>query len=177
MPAGRLVPASRRPAGSTDQEATVRLERAPMDREMPVYGRRAPAPHRAAPVRGDRAPGLPRSPPPRRAPRARRSALCGDSGAAFLPTAGVGASVAMRSAAALADELSKTDAAHLPLALDLYVRRCRKLALGNQDDSRTASRLMFVRNPALGWARDQLVKHYSAQRVLRQIIASMHQPF
>jgi 2-polyprenyl-6-methoxyphenol hydroxylase-like FAD-dependent oxidoreductase len=36
--------------------------------------------------------------------------LCGDASAAFLPTAGVGASNALRSAAALADELSRADA-------------------------------------------------------------------
>src|SRR5690606_2829035 len=41
-----------------------------------------------------------------------RVVLLGDAAAAFLPTAGVGASAAMDSAAALADELSRADASH-----------------------------------------------------------------
>ncbi len=106
-----------------------------------------------------------------------RVALCGDAAAAFLPTAGIGASSALRSAAALADELSRTDAAHIPLALDLYVKRCRKIVLGNQDDSRAAARYMFVESKPLGWGRDQIIKHYPASRVIQQIIRSMHQPF
>jgi 2-polyprenyl-6-methoxyphenol hydroxylase-like FAD-dependent oxidoreductase len=106
-----------------------------------------------------------------------RVVLCGDSAVSFLPTAGVGASNALRSAAALGDELSKTDAAHVPHALEMYVKRCRKLVEGNQKDSRSAARLMFVESRALGWARDQLVKYYPAQRILQRIIDSMRQPF
>lgn len=105
-----------------------------------------------------------------------RVALCGDAAAAFLPTAGVGASSALRSAAALADELSKTDSEHVPLALELYVKRCRKLIEGNQDDSRTIARYVFVESKALGWGRDQLIRHYPANRMLKQIIQSMQQP-
>lgn len=41
-----------------------------------------------------------------------RIVLVGDAAAAFLPTAGIGASMALESAAVLADELSRTDAAH-----------------------------------------------------------------
>ena len=106
-----------------------------------------------------------------------RIVLCGDSGMAFLPTAGVGASNAMRSAAALADELSRADAQLVPLALDLYELRCYKLVRGNQDDSRTAGRLMFVESKALGWSRDQLLKHLSATTFLRNIVDSMRTPF
>lgn len=106
-----------------------------------------------------------------------RVALCGDAAVAFLPTAGVGASNAIRSAAALADELSKTDASHVPHALALYVKRCRKFVQGNQGDSRAAARYMFGESQSLGWARDQLVKLYPARRVLKRIIDSMRQPF
>jgi 2-polyprenyl-6-methoxyphenol hydroxylase-like FAD-dependent oxidoreductase len=42
--------------------------------------------------------------------RAGRVALLGDSACGFLPTAGIGASMAMESAAVLADELDRTDA-------------------------------------------------------------------
>ncbi len=114
-----------------------------------------------------------------RAPKwfAGRVVLCGDSSTAFLPTAGVGASNALRSAAALADELSRAAAATVPRALDLYVKRCQQVIRGNQDDSRTAARLAFIESHALGWGRDQLVKHYPADRIVKQIIESMRQPF
>lgn len=106
-----------------------------------------------------------------------RVVLCGDSSTAFLPTAGVGASNALRSAAALADELSKADGSSIRLALDLYVKRCQKLIRANQDDSRSVARYMFVESKALGWGRDYLLKHYPADRVVKQIINSMRQPF
>ncbi len=106
-----------------------------------------------------------------------RVVLCGDSGMAFLPTAGVGASNAMRSAAALADELSRADAQLVPLALELYEKRCYKLVKANQQDSRTAGRMMFLNSPALGWGRDQLLKHMSASSFIGNIIKSMKEPF
>lgn len=49
----------------------------------------------------------------------RRVALVGDAAAAFLPTAGIGASMALESAAVLADELSRTSSDYLPNALAL----------------------------------------------------------
>ncbi len=106
-----------------------------------------------------------------------RVVLCGDSGMAFLPTAGVGASNAMRSAAALADELSRADAQLVPLALELYEKRCYKIVKANQHDSRTAGRMMFVSSQSVGWGRDQLLKHVSASAFLGSIIKSMKEPF
>jgi 2-polyprenyl-6-methoxyphenol hydroxylase-like FAD-dependent oxidoreductase len=106
-----------------------------------------------------------------------RVALCGDAAVAFLPTAGVGASNALRTAAALADELSRADAARVPLALDLWEQRCRRLVEHNQDDSRAAGRYCFVESRPLGWARDQLVRYYPVRRMIAQIVASMRQPF
>lgn len=106
-----------------------------------------------------------------------RVALCGDAADGFLPTAGVGASNAMRGAAALADELSRTGARTLPLALSLYEKRARKIIQANQDDSRAAAKYMFVSGRAKAWSRDQLVKHYPAQRITAQIVKSMQTPF
>ena len=50
-----------------------------------------------------------------------RVVLLGDAAAAFLPTAGTGVSMAMESAAVLADELSRTNARFVELASSLYV--------------------------------------------------------
>ncbi len=106
-----------------------------------------------------------------------RVALCGDSAVAFMPTAGVGASVAMRAAAGLADELSRADAATVPLAFERYERRCRAWAERAQAESRRLGRAMFVRHRATARIRDQIVSRYPAKLALRDIIRSTHEPF
>lgn len=58
----------------------------------------------------------------------------------------------MRAAAGLADELSRADAAAVPLALELYEKRCRSVVERSQTDSRRLARVMFVRNPRLAQA-------------------------
>ena len=106
-----------------------------------------------------------------------RVALCGDSAVAFMPTAGVGASCAMRAAAGLADELSRADAATVPLAFERYEKRCRGFAERSQTESRRLARAMFVRWPIMARLREQVVRRYPAQHALREIIGSAHQPF
>jgi 2-polyprenyl-6-methoxyphenol hydroxylase-like FAD-dependent oxidoreductase len=106
-----------------------------------------------------------------------RIALCGDSAVAFMPTAGVGASCAMRAAAGLADELSRADAAAVPLAFERYEKRCRAFAERSQTESRRLARAMFVRRPVIARLRDQVVRRYPANRALREIVGSAHQPF
>ena len=106
-----------------------------------------------------------------------RVALCGDAAAGFLPAAGIGASTAMRAAAGLADELSRADARTVPLALQLYQKRCRIVIERNQTESRRLARAMFVTSPLLARARDHLAGRYPAERALGHIIASAHKPF
>ena len=107
----------------------------------------------------------------------RRIALCGDAAVGFLPTAGVGASSAMRAAAGLADELSRADAATVPLALELYEKRCRSIVERNQAESRRLAQVMFVRSPLVARARDQMARLYPAKLALGEIINSVRQPF
>ncbi|HEX5493812.1 MAG TPA: NAD(P)/FAD-dependent oxidoreductase [Mycobacteriales bacterium] len=107
----------------------------------------------------------------------RRVALCGDAAAGFLPTAGVGASAAMRAAAGLADELSRADAATVPLALQLYEKRCRRVVQRNQSESRWLARVMFPRRAVLCPARDQLVRRFPMARAVSGIVASSRTPF
>ncbi len=108
--------------------------------------------------------------------RSDRVVLCGDAGIAFLPTAGIGASTAMRSAAALADELSKADAHLVPLALEHYEARVRPTAELNQTDSRKLARVMFVENRLASWGRDEVVKHMPASSTTKQIAEAMRRP-
>ena len=105
-----------------------------------------------------------------------RVVLCGDAATGFLPTAGVGASNAMRAAAALADELSRADAATVPLALELYEKRCRHVIEANQAESRRLARAMFLDRRGLGWFRDRVAQLIPADRMLAQIIDSMREP-
>jgi 2-polyprenyl-6-methoxyphenol hydroxylase-like FAD-dependent oxidoreductase len=105
-----------------------------------------------------------------------RVVLMGDSACAFLPTAGVGASMAMESAAVLADELGRTDAAGLPLALQHYETRRRKRAEGAQTASRRIASLMFVTSTPVAWGRDQLMKFYSIEEFAKEIEKSLAEP-
>ncbi|MBX3078663.1 MAG: FAD-dependent monooxygenase [Cryobacterium sp.] len=80
-----------------------------------------------------------------------RVVLLGDAGAGFLPTAGVGANMAMDSAAALDDELSRTGRDTVAFALELYERRQRPRVIAAQTNSRMLARLMFRRSRLIAW--------------------------
>lgn len=105
-----------------------------------------------------------------------RVTLLGDSACAFLPTAGIGASMAMESAAVLAGELSRTDAAHIPQALRFYEARRRKRVEAAQSDSRKLAKMMFLRNPFAAWARNQAVRFMSLKSLASQIMTMMDEP-
>jgi 2-polyprenyl-6-methoxyphenol hydroxylase-like FAD-dependent oxidoreductase len=105
-----------------------------------------------------------------------RVVLCGDAGTAFLPTAGIGASSALRSAAALGDELSRADARLAPLAVDFYVQRTEKVIRDNQADSRHLAKAMFVGNALATWTRDELLRHMPVTSMTKSILEAMRQP-
>lgn len=105
-----------------------------------------------------------------------RIALCGDAAAGFLPTAGIGASMAMESAAVLADELSRADAGHVENALHLYVTRRRKRVEGMQADSRHLAKMMLVESLPVAWTRDQLMRLYSIDMLIKNIAKSFSSP-
>lgn len=95
-----------------------------------------------------------------------RVVLIGDAAHAPLPTAGVGASMAMESAAVLADELTRTDSEFVHLALDHYVTRRRDRVDHVQDKSRQLGTFaLFDHSSLLAVLRDQAVKHYSQERM------------
>jgi FAD-dependent urate hydroxylase len=100
----------------------------------------------------------------------------GDAACAFLPTAGVGASIAMESAAVLADELGRTHARGMALALKHYETRRRKRAEGAQTARRRIAALMFVKSTPVAWGRDQLMKLYSIEEFAKEIEKSLDEP-
>ena len=105
-----------------------------------------------------------------------RVALIGDAAAGFLPTAGIGASMALESAAVLADELSRSGAAHLQNALALYVKRRFRRVLAAQDQSRWLARLVFVRSPLLVSLRNRALRRVSLRRMVGPIYRQLSTP-
>jgi 2-polyprenyl-6-methoxyphenol hydroxylase-like FAD-dependent oxidoreductase len=99
----------------------------------------------------------------------KRVVLLGDSSTAFLPTAGIGASMAMNSASVLADELSRTDVEYLALALEKYVIRQKERVEMAQKNSRFLAKLMFQNSLSTSVVRNYLVKMYSLQGLLKGI--------
>ncbi|MGE0652280.1 MAG: FAD-dependent oxidoreductase [Alphaproteobacteria bacterium] len=105
-----------------------------------------------------------------------RVALLGDAACAFLPTAGVGASMALESAAVLDDELGRTDARFLPGALARYELRRKPRAETFQDDSRRLASMMMIESLELSWGRDQLMKFYTLDMLAKNIAQSLAKP-
>jgi 2-polyprenyl-6-methoxyphenol hydroxylase-like FAD-dependent oxidoreductase len=105
-----------------------------------------------------------------------RVALVGDAAAAFLPTAGIGASMALESAAALADELSRTNATYLPRALELYERRRRDRVEAAQTQSRRLAKLMFIRSEPLAAVRSRAFRFASMEQMVGPLIKELRRP-
>lgn len=105
-----------------------------------------------------------------------RVALLGDAACAFLPTAGVGASMALESAAVLDDELGRTDARFLPSALARYELRRKPRAETFQEDSRRLASMMMIESTELSWGRDQLMKFYTLDMLAKNIAQSLAKP-
>jgi 2-polyprenyl-6-methoxyphenol hydroxylase-like FAD-dependent oxidoreductase len=105
-----------------------------------------------------------------------RVVLLGDSAAGFLPTAGIGASMAMESAAVLADELGRTDARFVDHALALYVKRRKHRVEAIQDDSRKLARLMFVSSSPIAAIRNYASKFMTLEMAMGSITKAFEQP-
>ena len=105
-----------------------------------------------------------------------RVLLIGDASAAFLPTAGVGASMAMESAAVLSDELSRVDAQSVPNAIDLFVKRRRARVNAIQSESRRVLKLMAVRSPLLASARNYAMRFVTEDLISKNILVRLAQP-
>lgn len=90
-----------------------------------------------------------------------RVVLTGDAAHAILPTAGIGASMAMESAAVLAEELSRTDAVYVERALERYFARRKPRVDRVQRDSRLLGKAVELSRSPLVALRDAAVRHMS----------------
>jgi 2-polyprenyl-6-methoxyphenol hydroxylase-like FAD-dependent oxidoreductase len=88
----------------------------------------------------------------------------------------IGASMALESAAALADELSRSDAEHAHQALLLYERRRRRRVERAQAQSRRLARLMFVRSARVAHLRDRALRLTSVEQLLGGLVRDLRRP-
>ncbi len=105
-----------------------------------------------------------------------RVVFIGDAGQLILPTAGIGASVAMESAAALADELSRACHKTIPYALQCYIKRHRKRVEMIQTQSRALARLMTTRSAWIATLRNQVMKMYSQRMFFKGFEKVLNDP-
>lgn len=105
-----------------------------------------------------------------------RVVLLGDSATAFLPTAGIGASMAMGSAAVLNDELSRVDAKWIPRALHLFEKRRKASVESAQSNSRQLAKLMFANSAFKAALRNCLTKMLSTKALIKSIVKDFDKP-
>lgn len=98
-----------------------------------------------------------------------RAVLLGDAGAAFLPSAGVGASMAMESAQVLAEELAGVDAAGVPAALQRYASRRRSRVETIQNRSRWLAPIMVPKTRFGSALRNAFLRTVPQRMVLDEI--------
>jgi salicylate hydroxylase len=98
-----------------------------------------------------------------------RVGLVGDAAAGFLPTAGVGAAMAMESAAVLGRSLSEATAGSVAETLRRYETRQRPRVQAAQQNSRVLARLMFRRSRPVAVARDAAARFVTLGRALAPI--------
>lgn len=96
--------------------------------------------------------------------------LLGDAAAGFLPTAGVGAAMAMESAWMLARMLRGTDRRMLHGALTEWERIERPRVESAQQNSRTLARLMFRRGRVIAWLREVALRVLTVRAALGPIV-------
>lgn len=118
-----------------------------------------------------------------------RTVLLGDAAAGFLPTAGIGAGMAMESAGVLAGELSalatrpstassagSSVAAEPVAALERFEARQRPRVEAAHDNSRSLARLMFGRSRLFAFGRDQAFRFISIRTALKPILHLLESP-
>ncbi len=84
--------------------------------------------------------------------------------------------MAMESAAVLADEPSRTDAAMTGHALNFYEKRRTSRVEAAQAHSRNLAKMMFIASTPLAWSRDQVLKFYTFEHLAKTIAKIFEQP-
>ena len=95
--------------------------------------------------------------------------LLGDAAAGFLPTAGIGAGMAIESAWTLGRMLRDTDRSTLQPVLEEWERVQKPRVESAQDNSRMLARLMFRRGRLIAWMRETITRMLTVRAVLGPI--------
>lgn len=95
--------------------------------------------------------------------------LLGDAAAGFLPTAGIGAGMAMESAWVLTSMLQAAGKDQLPALLRAYEKVQRPRVEAAQDTSRSLAKIMFWHGRLPAVLRDGLMKMVSVETAIRPI--------
>ena len=77
--------------------------------------------------------------------------------------------MAMDSAAALVDELSRVDKQHIEYGLRLFSKRQKKRVEKAQKDSRELGKMMFVDSSIISSLRNKLLPFYNLERMLSDL--------
>ncbi|MGV2985362.1 FAD-dependent oxidoreductase [Microbacterium sp. AGC85] len=96
--------------------------------------------------------------------------LLGDAAAGFLPTAGIGAAMAMESAWMLGRMLAHADRDGLSQVLAEWERIEKPRVEAAQSNSRMLARLMFRRGRAVAWLRETVMRMLTVKAALGPII-------
>ncbi len=96
--------------------------------------------------------------------------LLGDAAAGFLPTAGIGAGMAMESAWTLGRMLAHADRGNLTAVLAEWERVQKPRVESAQSNSRMLAKLMFRRGRVMAWLRETAMRVLSVKAVLGPII-------
>lgn len=105
-----------------------------------------------------------------------RTVLLGDAAAGFLPTAGIGAGMAMESAWVLARMLRTADRADVNAVLTRFERSQRPRVTAAQRNSRQLAWLMFRRSRLLAVVREGVLRTVSVDRALGPIQKLLQNP-
>lgn len=105
-----------------------------------------------------------------------RVVLLGDAAAGFMPTAGIGAGMAMESAWVLTRILRHAQRDTLAPLLAAYERTQRPRVAAAQETSRRLAGLMFRQNTVLARLRDLATKMISVDRAIRPILRLLQSP-
>lgn len=105
-----------------------------------------------------------------------RVVLLGDAAAGFLPTAGVGATMALESSAVLNDILSRTGIKYIPQALQQFEKRSKSRVEGAQNDSRRLAKMMFVSSAWASWIRNYWTKKIPVESLIKSIVKGFDEP-
>ena len=102
-----------------------------------------------------------------------RVLLIGDAGQGILPTAGIGASMAMESAAVLADELTRVNAKTIPIAIQYFSQRRHKRVDHIQAECRKLAKIMFVESTPLAVTRNEFLKFYTTEQLFKSFTKTL----